>query len=114
MKKFLGILFLSGVFVVGAGAQTTDCPADKVCITREAAVEMLRAKDENTALKNLNKALEDENKVVKEELVKTQIELAKTTGEKTQLEASLVRYNAIMDVLIKNSRPKKIGLINLF
>lgn len=112
MKKFLILLSLLFVFTIGAKAQSV-CPVDKVCISPEAAKHYLQIDDENKALKAENATLKDSVKVIKEELTKTQIELAKEVGENTALKSTAVRMDAIVDVLIKQARPKKIGL-NLF
>lgn len=134
MKKVIALTFLFLVFAVGASAQTA-CPENTVCMTRDAAEFLLKADDErkalrveNGTLRNENTALRTENTTLRQEttsavdaknvavgeLHKTQIELAKTVGEKTQLEAASVRTNALVDVLIQNARPKKVGFINLF
>jgi hypothetical protein len=120
MKKIFILIGLFFVFAIGASAQTA-CPADKVCITPDSAKYYLQLDDlnkalkqENAAVKQENVALKDANNVTKQELTNTQIELAKTTGENTALKSTAVRMDAIVDVLIKQARPKKIGLINLF
>lgn len=106
------ILAICLVYSASISAQTSDCPADKVCLDREQAIAYLTLKDENTALKAeidvLRQAIADQQKLTTD----IKIELARISGEKAQLEADRVRWSAIIDVLIKNSRAKKNGLIN--
>ena len=109
MKKLLVILLL-----LLAGMVSSASAQEQVCISREAATSCLTAQDRAKALEAENAALKQAIADLKDEISTIKIELARTTGEKTQLEATLVRYNAIMDILIKSARPKKIGLINLF
>jgi hypothetical protein len=106
MKKVLILIGLFFIFAIGASAQTA-CPADKVCISPEAAKHYLQIDDENVALKKENATLKDSYNVAKEELTKTQVELAKQVGENTALKSTAVRMDAIVDVLIKNKHGLK-------
>jgi len=107
--KWLALFAALVVFAVSASAQapsTTDCPANMVCLPVETARKALAEAAEASALKTekavLLQAIEDYKKLIAE----AKIELAKTVGEKTQLEASLVRYNAILDILIKGQKKR--------
>lgn len=116
MRIVVYTLLVYLLFTVSAAAQdvapASDCPADKVCLSRDQAIEYLTYRDENTALKKeievLRQAISDQRSVT--ETIK--IELARISGEKSQLEADRVRWTAVIDILIKNSRAKKIGLLN--
>jgi hypothetical protein len=115
MKIVVYTLLVYLLLAVSASAQTvTDCPADRVCLTREQAIEYLTYRDENSALRKdaavKDQAIADLQKLVAD----IKIDLARVSGEKSQLEADRVRWTAVIDILIKQSRPKKIGLINLF
>lgn len=115
MKKIKSIFLTAAfglLFAAGVVAQTTDCPADRVCLTREEAIEYLtladKAKAQEAEIAVLRQAVADREKLTTE----LKIELARISGEKTQLEADRVRWTAVIDALLKNARPKKNGLIN--
>ena len=115
MKKIKTIFLTAAIWsllAVAASAQSSECPADRVCLTRDEAVEYLTLADKAKALEAeiavLRQAVADKDKIA--ETLK--IELARISGEKTQLEADRVRWTAVIDVLIKSARPKKNGLIN--
>lgn len=97
-----------------SSAQTADCPADKVCITRDAALKSLADADKVVAqaaeLKVKDQAIDD----LKTELNKMRVEFAEKSGENTALKQNAVADRAIIDLLLKNVRPKRIGLINIF
>jgi hypothetical protein len=101
-------LLIRGTYHVAA--QSTDCPADKVCITREAAERLCttatRVKADEIAIAGYKQAIDD----LKAEINKVRVEFAAVSGENTALKQSAVRTDAIIDVLLKNVRPKKIGL----
>lgn len=112
--KTLVLLFL--LFITPAVyGQTTD----EVCLPRVVVENALKAADENEALQKENAALKESIaardqavEILRKEIDNIKLELATSVGANTELKSTLVRYNAWMDVLIKNSRPKKIGLIN--
>lgn len=116
IKIVVYTLLVYFAFTFPAAAQdavpVNDCPPDRVCLTREQAIEYLTYRDENAALKKeievLRQAISDQRSVT--ETIK--IELARISGEKSQLEADRVRWTAVIDILVKNSRAKKNGLIN--
>lgn len=108
-------LLLITIFLASAiNSFAQDCPPDKVCLDREQAIEYLSLKDVNDALKKEIATLQQAIDGHKAIIVDLKVELARISGEKSQLEADRVRTNAIMDILIKQARPKKVGLINLF
>jgi len=113
--RFLIILFLA--LLIGAkaaNAQTTDCPPDKVCITREAALKAIAdgdtVKAQAAQIETLNKAIAD----LKAEIENVRREYVAASSEATALKQQQVRDAAIIELLLKYARPKKIGLINLF
>jgi hypothetical protein len=114
MKRFIAISILLFASVCFANAQRTDCPPDRVCITeaqaRQALIDADTVKAQAAEIAAKDQAITD----LKAELANLRIELAKTTGEKTGAEQQVVRQSAIVDLLLKYTRPKKIGLINLF
>jgi len=111
MKKL--IFLISIIFLGTIAGYSQDCPADKVCVSPEAARKALVDSDtvaaQKTELAAKDQAIEDLKKVI----VDLKIELAKMTGDKTGAEQMVVRLTAILDIMIKQVRPKKIGLINL-
>jgi hypothetical protein len=111
MRKCLTILFFVLASAGVAASQTVDCPAGMVCISSAAARAALKAHDDLKAEKALTLAQNLAIDGLKEELNRIRVELARTMGEKTQLEQDRVRWTAVIDILIKNSRKKSIGLI---
>lgn len=111
MKK---CLFLIIVLIAGcatAMSQTQECPSGMVCISPEAARKALQDSDtveaQKVELKAKDQAIED----LRKELNAMRVEFARVSGEKSQLEQDRVRWTAIIDILIKNSRKKSIGFI---
>lgn len=109
-----------GVLVIGANSQTVQCPAGMVCLTRATAEAYLKLDDENKGLKQENAAVKAENATLKDSYAKaitalhdSEIDAATAHGQLTEIKSQQIRYDAIMDVLIKNSRLKKVG-INIF
>lgn len=130
-KSVFFIIFFTYVYAVNISAQTV-CPDGMVCISKAAANQAAENARELTATKakvaTLTEALTEKDKIIadnkavadkneadlKERLHKTEVELAAKTGQLIGAEANSVRQLAVIDVLLKNTRPKKIGLINLF
>lgn len=129
----LSILFFVTVTATTARSQSPvsiGCPAGFVCITQAAANQAASNKRELDATKEklstLETALVTKDRIIadnkltaakneadlKDRLHKTEVELATKTGTLVGCEASNVRNLAVIDVLLKNVRPKKIGLIN--
>lgn len=82
------------------------CPADKVCISPAAARQALVDSD---TVKAQEKAIAD----LKDELNKMRVQFAEKSGENTALKQNAVSDRALIEILVKFARPKKIGL-NLF
>lgn len=109
MKKIIFLLAL--IFLGALAGYSQDCPPNMVCITREAAVQALKDSDTVKAQESEIKAKDQAIKDLEKIIVDLKIELAKMTGDKTGAEQMVVRLSAIVDVLIKNTRKKSIGLI---
>ncbi len=108
MKK---LLFLALV-LIPITAYSQECPQNMVCITREAAVKALEDSDKVKALEAENKVLKQAVNDQREITTTLRVELGKMTGELTGSQQMNVRQTAIIDVLLKNVRPKKFGIIN--
>ncbi len=131
MRKLLWIF----LFVVGACGtlKAQSCPVMPpgfLCVTQQAGNRMeqiireSQAKDEKIVV--LQDALIEKDKIIADNKAvaalniadlkaanhKTEAELALKTGQLIGAEANSVRQLAVIDVLLKNVRPKKIGLIN--
>ncbi len=112
VRIFSVFLCVLCAYVVNLSAQTVDCPPDKVCISRDAALKAVADADTVKAqaieIAAKDKAFAD----LLAELNKMRVEFAEKSGENTALKQNAVQDRAIIDILIKNARPKKIGLIN--
>lgn len=99
------LLLICGTYHA-VSAQSSDCPADKVCISREAALRALADSDtvkaDAVAIAGYKQAIDD----LKAELNKMRVEFANVSGENSGLRQAAVRTDAIIDVLLKNSRKK--------
>lgn len=114
LSKFSIAVFAAFVCFAGhAAAQATDCPADKVCITREAALKAVADADAVIALKK-EIAVKDQAFADQKDLLnKMRIDFAEVSGENTALKQNDVSNRAIIEILLKNAKAKKIGLIVL-
>jgi hypothetical protein len=115
MKKLILLLALVICGTLTANSQTViDCPHPDGCvvISRGAAIKNLETDDKAKALEAENIVLKQAAADFRDETRKMQIELAKVTGEKTGAEQMNVRLTAIVDILLKHVKPKKIGIIN--
>jgi cell division protein FtsB len=110
--KILFSIALVLVFSFVAYSQQ-DCPADRVCLTREAALTALQNADKVVALEKENATLTQALNDLKAEVNKMRVEYAEKVGENTALKQNAVSDRALIEILIKYARPKKIGL-NLF
>ena len=110
--KILFSIALVLVFSFVAYSQQ-DCPADRVCLTREAALTALQNADKVVALEKENATLTQALNDLQAEVIKMRVEYAEKVGENTALKQNAVSDRALIEILIKYARPKKIGL-NLF
>lgn len=108
VKTLLGIAFIFGLYHVAVYSQTaaTDCPADKVCITREAAIKALQDADKVTALEAELKSKDTAITGLRDLLNKARIEFAAASGENTALKQTAVQDRAIIDLLLKGQKKK--------
>jgi hypothetical protein len=107
------VLFFGGTFHVAAQADEgvrVPCPADKVCISREAALKALadadQVKADAVAIVGYKQAIDD----LKELLNKMRIEFAETSGELTAVKQNAVSDRAIIDLLLKSTKKKCLPL----
>lgn len=117
---FAAVFFLSFPAVAFGQApavdpiQSPECPANLVCISPEAARKAVNDAAKVTALEAEGKAKDQAIADLKALLETARIEYAATKGENSALKQNAVQDRAIIEVLLKSVRPKKIGLINLF
>jgi hypothetical protein len=110
--KWAIILAIVILFPLYGHGQTTNCPADKVCLDRDQAAKYLVIED---TLKATEKELMDVKQALLDQkglTVDVKIELAKVMGEKTGAEQWVVRLTAMVEFLNKNGR-KKCGVFSL-
>ena len=114
MKKLLISIFCIFLFAVVGYSQTPDpVPTpNTVTISREAAIKALQDADTVKAqakeIETLNQAITD----LKVSLNDMRFKFAEVSGANSELRQNAVSDRAIIDLLLKNARPKKIGLIN--
>jgi hypothetical protein len=106
------ILLFTGV-AIGQSPTNQPCPANFVCITREAALKALADADRVAALEKELAAKDAAIEGLKTLLADMRVEFARASGENTILKQQQVRDSAMIELLSKMVRPKKIGL-NIF
>lgn len=103
------ILAVFVLFICFAGtsfSQTVECPVDKVCISRDAALKALADSDRVKALEAEIKAKDgafDAQKVLLNEM---RIQFATTSGELTAIKQNAVSDRAIIDLLLKSVKKR--------
>lgn len=114
MIRLLTILFTILAFAWATQAQ--DCPHPSGCVTisREAALKALADSDRVKALEAelvvKDKAIDD----FKDLLATSRINYAECKGEATILKQRAVSDAAMIELMAKLVRPKRIGFINIF
>jgi len=108
------IFILSILLFSASVTYSQECPPEKVCLSPDAAQAAVVAHQTVKAQAEQIKALEQAVKDAQDNTQKMAIEFARASGELTALKQNAISDRAIMEVLLKNSRPKRIGLINLF
>jgi hypothetical protein len=104
-------LFLIALFTVGAYAQ--ECPPDKVCISREAAITAVTNAEKVVALETEGKAKDKALVDMLAELNKMRESFAYTSGQLTKSNQNEVADRAEKELLIKTcKKPNKYGLVN--
>lgn len=111
MKRILLLTAIIFLFSVGAYSQ---CPTDMVCISPEAARKALVDADTVKAQAEQIKVLEQAVKDAQDNTHKMAIEFARVSGEVTALKQNSVSDRAIIEILLKSAKPKRIGFINIF
>lgn len=111
MARLTIILLITFVLAYSAAAQTPD---DTVCISRAAAIKALEDSDARKALEAEAKVKDQAIADLKAEIANMRLEYVKAAAETTALKQQAVRDAAIIELLLKYARPKKVGLINLF
>lgn len=112
MKKlcFIFILF----FAAAIGVKAQECPADKVCISPEAARKAVEngetVKAQAVQIDALKQAVLDE----KGNTHKVELQFAEVSGELTAFKQEAVRRDAWLDMALKNTHPKNICLLKIF
>lgn len=110
--KMLPVL-LALIFILAHSAKAQEqCPADKVCLTREAAIKALNDADRVKALEAEIKAKDAAYAAQKDLLNDMRAEFARASGENTILKQRAVSDAALIELLTKMVRPKKFGIIN--
>lgn len=103
------VLFLCGTYHTAAQSV---CPPEMVCISRDAAkksvADAILVDAQKAEIATLKQAVADQKDLTQN----MKVEFAACSGENTALRQNAVSDRAIIDILLKNVRPKKIGLIN--
>lgn len=118
MKNLLLVILLvifCGIFRDAAAQTVTDCthPSGCVVISRDAAIKALEDADARKALEAEVKTKDQAIADFRDLLNKMRIEFAEKSGENTALKQNAVSDRALIEILVKFARPKKIALINL-
>lgn len=110
MKKLGVVIIFVFAAVIGVRAQdaepVTPCPADKVCISRQAALKAVADADKVIALETESKAKDQAIADIRDALNKMRIEFAEKAGENTALRQNDVSNRAIIDLLLKNTKKR--------
>jgi hypothetical protein len=110
--RFLAIIFVALLFAYNAAAQTD--PDKPICISRDAAeacaTNAVKVKALEAQIAALEQALKDKDAVIND----LKVEVDRTSGRIESCEKNDASNRAIIEILIKNARPKRIGLINIF
>ena len=107
MKQLIFIVFvLFACFAATSYGQTTECPVDRVCITRDAAIKALADADKVKAYEAEIKVKDQAIADMRSELNKMRIEFAAASGELTAVKQNAVSDRAITDLLLKSVKKK--------
>jgi len=108
------IITLSIILFASTFAYSQDvCPADKVCISREAALKAIAddatVKAQATELAAKDQAIAD----LRAELNNMRVQFAEKSGENTILKQQQVRDMALVDLLLKQTKKKRNAFISI-
>lgn len=105
MKKLFFLFIILGSCGYAYG-QTTECPVDKVCVSRavaeKALVDAETVKAQASEIETLKQALNDERALT----AKMKIEYATQVGENSALKQNAVSDRAIITELLKYTKKK--------
>jgi hypothetical protein len=110
------VLLLSATLATAQSLpQGPDCPHAEGCvvISKSAARSALEAGDKAKALEVELKEREKAYELLRDALHKMEVEFAKTSGENTILRQRAVSDAAMIELLLKQTKKKRIGLINI-
>jgi hypothetical protein len=112
----LGIFMLIATTVAAGQQEATapKCPPELVCISREAALKALSDAEKVKQFEAERAAYEKAIADLKDALADLRAEFARASGENSILKQRAVSDAALIELLVKQARPKRIGLINLF
>ena len=105
MKK----LIITTLLVFSAGYTTlaqTECPVDRICITRESALKALQDSDTVKAQEAQIAVLKTATDDLKAEIGRLKIELAEKVGQLTTTQQNAVSDRAIIEILLKSAKKK--------
>lgn len=113
-SSLFGSVFISLIlFAFSVSAQTAtpdtpnaECPADKVCISREAAIKAVETSKERDALKEQLKSEQQAVEDMRKELNEMRVKFAAASGELSGLKQNAVQDRAIIEVLLKSQKKK--------
>ena len=120
MIRFLTIITITlwlALTASNAVAQADPCPTmpeGYLCLPRAIAVKALEDSDARKALEAQVKAQDEAYDKLKDTLNDMRVEFARVSGEASILKQRAVSDAALIELLVKNSRKKSVGLINLF
>ena len=107
MKKWLVLtMFFMAAGAAIANGQAADCPANMVCLSRQAAEKALADSDRVKALESEIKAKDDAIAGIRGELNNMRIEFARVSGENTGLKSNAVQDRAIIAELLKYAKKR--------
>lgn len=112
--RFLTIISVALMFAYNAAGQTPEPTPGPICISREAAekcaTNAAKVDSQQAYIATLEQALKDKDKIIGD----LKVEVARYSGRIESCEKNDASNRAIIEILIKNARPKRIGLINIF
>ncbi len=113
-KSIFVVMALLAVLSIKTYAQDAcQFPSGCVTVSRDVALKALADSDRVKALETELKVKDEAISGFRDELNRMRIEFARTSGEATALKTNAVRDAAIIELLLKFARPKKIALINI-
>ena len=110
IKKFTKGLFgrppIFIILLLAGSAIAQECPADMVCITRQAAITAVENAEKVKALEAEGKAKDQDIADQKDVISKLKVEYAEKVGENIALKQNAVSDREIINILIKGQRKK--------